>query len=973
MLNLKNISKLFLATFIFTILVTFPRMSFALDCSGDNLNAYQKQICEQQKALAEKNAKSNEKADNKADKAADKAKQKQQDAVDELAAQRAKAQGADGSINKKYEAQDKKEAAQTAQQKAAAEKAAAQKAMTAALKSGDMEAANAAKEKMAKADKAAEEAEKTAKAAAKEEKKASKEVDKQYKAATKAQEKADKAAAKAEKEKVKAAEKQEKTANKDADKAQKEIDKLEKKCAKDPDKCDTEALQAAYAKKEAADALAKDAQKNREDVDGTTAAKAAAEAERLAAEEAERQKLLQSMYPEEDGPNEAEIQAYDCVDSSTGQSCKLSKDNKETCICKYKEVYTDANGLTKEGEIGTFDKLDKNGNPVAMQRCYEAKGVFDTIACKAMTTLADLRVIVYTLAGFGLIAFAFAAIFNKISWKHLAHLCFALFLLSMMTPFIEYFTQKDGTALKYGNYLPAGFSSVKGSGDAPVPCDTKKGDVCPDVTVDTSAKDSKWSWKDLKNTVKSGITAAQQGYNTYKTVKSTVETVATQAKKIGTAIKNHEGGLTGILDTMGEIATASNTIMNSTTLAANAVVANTSSIATNIQNAGKSGAELKFDQENKNRINELEKKMAAGNLSPEQMEYAKAELEQRKAAESKNAVADFANNQGKGALGSIGKVVETGSKITKATTVAANAAQVGSNIGGGIGSTGGDIVGGIFGAATLLGEGIDINTQNKEAKAQAAAAEKAKAEKAAADAKRKAETKANNASYSQGKQWDGSYNAVSSGSSSANAATGGDKAVGAPKPSTSTPSSSSSSSSSSGSKTKPNTDLLPKDSVTITKTETFPGNKNQGTDGYNINLGDSSYTTSVTYEDAVQNPNGTITQKDCEGRSCTFDSKGNIINTKDAKGNLTSGREDTYWDGVDNTHNWGAGTSGSGKGSSSSGSSSQKTASSASSQSPSECYNSCLAGVIESKKNNSLYDRSPSMSERNQCKSKCNY
>ena len=41
---------------------------------------------------------------------------------------------------------------------------------------------------------------------------------------------------------------------------------------------------------------------------------------------------------------------------------------------------------------------------------------------------------------------------------------------------------------------------------------------------------------------------------------------------------------------------------------------------------------LPFDKENQNRINELEKKLAAGNLSPEQQEWAKAELEQRKAA-----------------------------------------------------------------------------------------------------------------------------------------------------------------------------------------------------------------------------------------------------------------------------------------------------------------------------------------------------
>ena len=218
----------------------------------------------------------------------------------------------------------------------------------------------------------------------------------------------------------------------------------------------------------------------------------------------------------------------------------------------------------------------------------------------------------------------------------------------------------------YGNYLPAGFTNISGSDvDAAANCDTSKGDVCPDVTVDTSAKDSKWSWKDLKNTVKSGINAAKTAYDTYKTVKNTVETTVDQAKKIGTAIKNSEGGLTGVLDTLGEVATASNTIFNTVQTGAGAVVANTSSIANDVQNAGKSGAELAFDKENQNRINELEKKLAAGNLSPEQQEWAKAELEQRKAAVDSNKVTDFANNQGQKALDKINSVAKTGSTVAE--------------------------------------------------------------------------------------------------------------------------------------------------------------------------------------------------------------------------------------------------------------------------------------------------------------------
>ncbi len=765
MLNIKNKSNLFLAAFVFATLASFSDFAKAaaeIDCSGKE--GYQLTICEQQKALAEKNAKSNEKAEDKADKKATKAAEQATEATN---AQKAADEKRKAEYSKYNEASKQAEAAESKMKAAEAAKKDAEKKMNDAIARGDTEAAKAARDEMTKQHKAAAMAYSELNSANEAKDEAYKAASKAQKEADKEKKKADKAAQKAEKEKIKAAEKAEKNANKDLKKAKKEYDKLQEKCTKDPDKCDVEALQAAQTNLMAAKRNADAATKNREDIDGTTAAneKAAADAEAAAAEAAAAEEAArqQEIYDYMDGeePNEAEIQAYNCKDSSTGESCTLTADNASTCKCEYKEVYTDANGNTKEGAVGTFDELDANGNPIAMQRCYEAKDdIFKYIACKAMTTLADVRVIVYTLAGFGLIAFAFAAIFNKISWKHLANLCIALFILSMMTPFISYFTQDNGAQITYGNYLPAGFTNISGSDvDAAANCDTSKGDVCPDVTVDTSAKDSKWSWKDLKNTVKSGINAAKTAYDTYKTVKNTVETTVDQAKKIGTAIKNSEGGLTGVLDTLGEVATASNTIFNTVQTGAGAVVANTSSIANDVQNAGKSGAELAFDKENQNRINELEKKLAAGNLSPEQQEWAKAELEQRKAAVDSNKVTDFANNQGQKALDKINSVAKTGSTVTNIATKASNAAQQGATIGGGIGTATGDTLGAIFGIATAAGEGIGAVEDNKQAKIDAANAEAKKQADAEAAAKRQEEIRQNNASYSQGKQWDNSYNA----------------------------------------------------------------------------------------------------------------------------------------------------------------------------------------------------------------------
>ena len=760
MLNIKNKSNLFLAAFVFAALASFSDFAKAdveIDCSGKE--GYQLTICEQQKALAEKNAKSNERAEEKAENKIAKQKTKSVETIKEQQEKYKEANKAYGEANRKVTAAENQVDSLSSelgkQQKAKAE---AQKKMNEALARGDTEAAKKARDDMAAADKAANTASEKLDTAKKDLKDAQKASAKAEKASEKASEKAYKAAKKAEekeyKETVKAAEKAEKNANKDLKKAQKEYDKLQKKCEKNPDECDIDALQAAQTNLDAAKANADAATKNREDVDGTTAAKeAAAKAE----EEARQQALYDSM--EEEEPYEPEIK---CTGEGENQTC-VEVICDENGNCSEAPVGTYANSLTSgsDGSDGTGEELDAMGNPVSQQRCAKAKDdIFKYIACKAMTTLADVRVIVYTLAGFGLIAFAFAAIFNKISWKHLANLCIALFILSMMTPFISYFTQDNGAQISYGNYLPAGFTNISGSDvDAAANCDTSKGDVCPDVTVDTSAKDSKWSWKDLKNTVKSGINAAKTAYDTYKTVKNTVETTVDQAKKIGTAIKNSEGGLTGVLDTLGEVATASNTIFNTVQTGAGAVVANTSSIANDVQNAGKSGAELAFDKENQNRINELEKKLAAGNLSPEQQEWAKAELEQRKAAVDSNKVTDFANNQGQKALDKINSVAKTGSTVTNIATKASNAAQQGATIGGGIGTATGDTLGAIFGIATAAGEGIGAVEDNKQAKIDAANAEAKKQADAEAAAKRQEEIRQNNASYSQGKQWDNSYNA----------------------------------------------------------------------------------------------------------------------------------------------------------------------------------------------------------------------
>lgn len=83
--------------------------------------------------------------------------------------------------------------------------------------------------------------------------------------------------------------------------------------------------------------------------------------------------------------------------------------------------------------------------------------VFEQISCRASKFLCESKGIIFVLAGFGIIGFAFMAIFNKISWKWFANIAIGLLLVALMGLFIDYFTTRSGASGTYHTRLDYGY------------------------------------------------------------------------------------------------------------------------------------------------------------------------------------------------------------------------------------------------------------------------------------------------------------------------------------------------------------------------------------------------------------------------------------------------------------------------------------------------------------------------------------
>lgn len=210
-------------------------------------------------------------------------------------------------------------------------------------------------EEMKAANEALKQAQQDLKTAEKNQKEVEKDVKKDNKAAKKEAKKEEKAIAKAEKEQRKAIEKEQKSAEKDLKKANKKIEKLEEKCAKG--KCDDE------------------------DLADLAAARASAESAQTALDAANQK--ANAFYAQDEDEAAAEYMA--------------ERDAQEASIA----AADDADGIIEQAKE---DLAEAQSNAPKMCSADEIGGnVFLLIACKATTTLADLRVIAYIISGFGMV------------------------------------------------------------------------------------------------------------------------------------------------------------------------------------------------------------------------------------------------------------------------------------------------------------------------------------------------------------------------------------------------------------------------------------------------------------------------------------------------------------------------------------------------------------------------------------------
>ncbi len=291
-----------------------------------------------------------------------------------------------------------------------------------------------------------------------------------------------------------------------------------------------------------------------------------------------------------------------------------------------------------------------------------AANVFETITGRAVGVLTGVKQLVFVLAGFGIIAFAFMAIFGKLSWKHFAHIAIGLFLVASMGLFIQYFVTKDGTSYKlsYGNYLGSAFGDTAGTagdsfggadgslnpdgsfgggagggsgtgagaggeGSAGSGTETSGGKIdfdpvtgMPSLGLETTAPDTglaamntelpssaekkkeKRGFKGFISDVKNIANAAQQAKSAVDAGINFAKNAAATYENVKNSVENNGTGIKGLLNSASDIAGGLKDLKQGAESTVSTIGAKTSGVANSIQDVGKTEQQLAENRQVRN-------------------------------------------------------------------------------------------------------------------------------------------------------------------------------------------------------------------------------------------------------------------------------------------------------------------------------------------------------------------------------------
>ena len=209
--------------------------------------------------------------------------------------------------------------------------------------------------------------------------------------------------------------------------------------------------------------------------------------------------------------------------------------------------------------------------------CREKGSIFAVMRCMIAYTLYDIRYIVYIVGALGLITFAYGAIFGKISFKHLANICFSLFLVSMLSPFVRYFSGDENALpeLTYNLYLSPDYeesddysaidsqSAIATNGLLQKSSSNDTSDIDVDGLIASTGLRPKSSentgevgspeektmssWDKIKKTISTVKTETQKAVNT-------ASTMYTAAKNVKSAVSNSVNAISNIHDVQSALA-----------------------------------------------------------------------------------------------------------------------------------------------------------------------------------------------------------------------------------------------------------------------------------------------------------------------------------------------------------------------------------------------------------------------------------